>query len=94
MMAGDYSFFASRDDTGGHLVTIALNFSRDRAVVADLDVASCGKLASMQSFTYEGDGHGFVRAGAVVPPRSEQVIPPYSIAVFDAQLGDAAPVVH
>jgi hypothetical protein len=92
--AGEYSVFASRDDSGGRLVMIALNFSRDQAIAADLDVASCGKPESLKSYTYQGGTAGLVAGGVSTPPPSQVVLAPYSLTVLDVQLQDATPVVH
>ena len=92
--SGAYSVFASRDDSGQHLVVVALNLSPDAAVTAELDAASCGKLASLRSFVYQGGPAGLVAGNAPGPPRAQQVLPPYSITVLDVQLAEAAPVVR
>ena len=84
----------SRDDSGGRLVMIALNFSRDQAIAADLDVASCGKPESLKSYTYQGGTAGLVAGGVSTPPPSQVVLAPYSLTVLDVQLQDATPVVH
>jgi hypothetical protein len=91
---GQQSLFASRDETGKHLVAIALNFSPSDAVAAEIDVASCGKIASMQSYSYAGGGSGFT---TVPPPagaasKVEQTLPPYSITILDVQLTDNPPL--
>lgn len=89
--SGAWSAFGSRDETGKHLVVVALNLSHDDAVTADLDVSSCGKLAAIQSYTYQGGEAGFVAAPA---PGGKRVLPPYSITVLDAQLDDPSPLVR
>ncbi|MDP9034392.1 MAG: glycoside hydrolase family 44 protein, partial [Myxococcota bacterium] len=89
------SLFASRDDSGGHLVAIALNLSKTDAVAARIDVSSCGKIASRQVYSYAGGGSGF----AGLPPSTDaataiisQSLAPFSITVIDVRLTDASPV--
>ena len=90
-VAANTSFFASKDGT--HVVAVALNTSRKIAVTAHVDLASCGHVATHQSFSYAGGPAGFV-AGAVAQGASggadgvDEVLPPYSINVFDIQLSD------
>ena len=91
---GKQSLFASRDEAGKHLVAIALNFSPSDAVAAKIDVGSCGKVASMQSFTYAGGVGGFTAGSAVTDATTKvaQTLPPYSITVLDVQLAESSPV--
>jgi hypothetical protein len=91
--ATNASIFASRDETGKHMVVIALNFSRKDAIGAKIDLSSCGKVRSANSYSYAGGAKGFV-AGAQAPLQGRTAIaalPPYSITVLDLQLDDAVP---
>jgi hypothetical protein len=92
---GQQSLFASRDDSGKHMVAIALNFSPSDAAAAQIDVASCGKVASLQTYTYVGGATGFASAPAATNPTSKlaQTLPPYSITVLDVQLEGSSPVI-
>ncbi len=58
------SLFASRDKDGKHVVLVALNFSPDAAIAADLDVGSCGEAASTTAYSYTGQGDTFVNEDA------------------------------
>jgi hypothetical protein len=84
------SVFASRDaETGGkHLVVVALNMSPNDALAADLDVSSCGALASRQAYTYTKDATAFTPSAPIQGGggKMQQVLPPWSITVIDARL--------
>jgi hypothetical protein len=93
--AGAVSLFASRDEPGKHLVAIAVNRSKKDAAFADIDLGGCGKVAAVATYAYEGGRRGFTtRTSAVASGggRITQALSPYSIAVFDVQLDEAAPV--
>jgi hypothetical protein len=85
------SLFASRDDSGKHLVAIALNLSPDTPLFAHVDVSTCGVVRTEQSFVFaQGAGAtGFV-AGHETPRDGratvDQVLPPYSITVLDIHI--------
>jgi hypothetical protein len=93
---GRQSLFASRDESGKHLVAVALNFSPADAVTAHIDVASCGKVASMQSYSYAGGASGFMAAPASAGAATKvvQTLPAYSITVLDVQLEGSSPIVR
>jgi hypothetical protein len=90
----DVAAFASRDDTGSHMVAILLNDSRKDAVTAQVDVGSCGgKIQSSQTYLYTGSSHGFLAAppsSSPGPTKLTQVLPPYSITVLDLGLANAS----
>jgi hypothetical protein len=82
------SLFASRDEAGKHLVLVAINMSPDTAMLAKIDVGSCGPVASHQAFAYVRGGRN-IAAGQLVQggaPALEQVLPPWSITVIDVLL--------
>jgi hypothetical protein len=87
------SIFASRDETGRHLVAIVLNFARHDAVAASVDVSTCGKVASLQTYTYDGGATGIVAgpASGAAGTSIAQTLPAYSITILDAQLAEGAP---
>ena len=90
--ADPVSVFASRDEAGGHLVVVALNLARDRAVRASIGITGAAGIARTRSFSYAGGPDGFVAQpaeGASSPPLV-RTLPPYSISVFDVDL--AAPL--
>ncbi len=84
------SVFASRDVEGKHLVVVTINMAPDDAVDAEVDLASCGQIASQRAYTYAGAG-GFKQVArdgsAATVVRS--ALPPWSITVFDVQLRNA-----
>jgi hypothetical protein len=89
------SLFVSRDDAGKHMVAVALNFSRQNAITAKIDLASCGEVADVQSYSYGGGPSGFT--AVAVPPTARgkalsQALSPYSITIFDIELENAVPV--
>lgn len=84
------SFFASRDETRKHLVIVAINMLPDAAMVADLDLTSCGTVASLRSYTYDRGSTGFQpHADADGGDDTERPLPPWSITVFDVLLSSA-----
>jgi hypothetical protein len=88
------SLFASRDDTGGELVAIALNLSRKEAIAADIDLSSCGKVASQEGYGYEGSRDGFTTRTLVAGGgKISMAMPPYSMTVIDVHLDGASPLV-
>jgi hypothetical protein len=96
--ASHASLFVSRDESGKHLVAIALNFSPGDALGAEIDLASCGRAASVQSYVYAGGPAGITPAPAAsssagATTKLAQTLPPYSITVFDVQLAESAPLV-
>jgi hypothetical protein len=92
--AGQQMIYASRDDTGKHLVVVALNFSPHEAVSAQIDVASCGRVASMQSYGYVGAATGIAPGptSTAATTKVVQALPAYSITVLDIQLSESPPV--
>jgi hypothetical protein len=87
------SAFASRDETGKHLVAIVLNFARHDAVAANVDVSNCGKVTGLQTYTYDGGAGGIVGGPASGPTGTSiaQTLPAYSITVLDVELAEGAP---
>jgi hypothetical protein len=86
------SIFASRDDAGTHLVAVVLNLSSKDAVLGNLDVSACGKVASQKAYTYVGNAAGFRSVPPATPPSVSEVLPPYSMTVVDLRLSDATPI--
>jgi hypothetical protein len=85
------SLFASRDESGEHMVLVALNLSPETAFTAQVDVTSCGKIATGSAYSYAGGSAGFA-----ADPRPAgtggsllRALPPYSITVMDLRLDDA-----
>jgi hypothetical protein len=89
------SLFVSRDDSGKHMVAVALNFSRQNAISAKIDLGSCGSVGSVQSYTYAGGASGFASGGAPAKNQDKiltRALAPYSITVFDIELENAIAV--
>ena len=89
------SLFASRDETGNHLVAVALNFSPQDDVSADVDLSSCGSVESVQAYAYGADGQGLTALDRTGPVSGHLVhrLGRYSITILDIQLASAAAVV-
>lgn len=87
------SLFASRNDEGTKMVAIALNFEPDLAMQTSLDLSSCGRIASVRMFGYTGEPTGFAERKPESPPASllRETLPPYSITVFEIELGEPPP---
>src|SRR5262249_36216714 len=83
---GGVSLFASRDANGKHLVVIALNLSPPTGYAAQLDVASCGAVASRQAYVYTDGASAFAPSPAAQGDAGDQPLPPWSITVLDLHL--------
>jgi hypothetical protein len=86
------SVFVSRDEEGKHVVAVIINMAADETRLAQVDVQTCGAVASRRTYTYAG-GAGFI---AQPPPQAsassiEQTLPPWSITVLDLQLAQPLP---
>ena len=83
------SLFASRDTDGKHIVVVAINMAADTPIVIDLDLATCGTVASRQSYSYTSGDPGLVPQpssagdGGVT---SELRLPPWSLTVVDLRM--------
>ncbi|HEX4514541.1 MAG TPA: hypothetical protein VH054_13415, partial [Polyangiaceae bacterium] len=85
------SLFASRDKDGKHVVLVALNFSPDAAIAAELDVGSCGEADKTSAYSYTGQGDSFVAEAATENGgKVKLTLPAYSMTVIDLHL--AAPI--
>jgi hypothetical protein len=81
------SAFASRDDAGKHLVAVVLNLSKKDAMGADVDLSACGKVTSVNAYSYEGGHQGFgPRTPATSGSKITEPLAPYSITVLDVGL--------
>jgi hypothetical protein len=82
------SVFVSRDDTGKHLVIVAINLLPDASLDADIDVSACGTVASQQAYVYV-DGAPNLAAAPPGPHGGgdvKQSLPAWSITVIDTHL--------
>jgi hypothetical protein len=90
------SLFASRDDSGNHMVAVALNFSPQNAITAKIDLSSCGAVSSVQAYSYGGGPSGLDEVKPAPKAQEKilsQALSPYSITVFDIKLENAVAVV-
>jgi hypothetical protein len=86
------SLFASRDAEGTRIVAVALNLDPTTKFEAELDLSSCGGIASRRVFSYTGGSAGLTEVGAAPaeasPPagadrKTRVALPPYSINVIE-----------
>lgn len=82
------SVFASKNETGDHLVAIALNFDLDQSSDAEVFLTGCGEVMSGRVFQYAGTDKGlenipgkFAGKGGI-----KQTLAPASITVFDFKM--------
>jgi hypothetical protein len=82
------SLFASRDESGRHLVVVAINMSPEQVVAANIDLGTCGPVDSYAAYSYVRGRSGFLPwpASAVRPGGLDQILPPWSITVLDVHL--------
>jgi hypothetical protein len=88
-IADGASIFASRDEaTGKHLVIVAINMLPDDSLAAEIDVSSCGALATQQAYTYAQGSTVFERSELTQGggDKIKKVLPEWSITVIDAHL--------
>jgi hypothetical protein len=85
-MAPNVSLFASRDDSGKHMVLIALNLDPMTAAKATIAMSECGALATRRKFVYSSQAPAFVEEASKTGGGFEEVLAPYSINVFDVEL--------
>jgi hypothetical protein len=82
------SFFASRDQSGKHLVLVIINMDPDTQLNAEIDLTSCGVAESHQAYSSVRDAPRFsasplAQDGA---PALRQALAPWSITVMDVHL--------
>jgi hypothetical protein len=90
------SLFASRDEQGKRLVLVAINMSPDAALLAKLDLATCGSVSSYTRYAYMEGAAGFVGGDAVKASRPEldDLLPPWSITVLDVSIAPGPAGTH
>jgi len=84
-MTDNVSLFASRDASGKHLVAIALNLDPANPAKVQLGLKGCAELESRRKFSFVEGSKGFRDDGSQ-PNITEELLPPYSITVFDLRL--------
>lgn len=91
--SADVSVFASRDESGKHLVLIEINRSAEETFLLKLTVGGGGPVTSSRAFAF-GDGRPtFTPVPPTQPDRSgdlpSQLLAPWSIHVVDVHLASA-----
>jgi Glycoside hydrolase family 44 len=85
-MADDVSLFASRDESGKHLVLIALNLNPTTAAKASIAMNGCSPIATRRKFSYDAQASAIVDEGVRTGGNLSETLAPYSINVFDITL--------
>jgi hypothetical protein len=75
------------------LVAVALNFDSERPASARVDLNSCGKVATRRVFVASADHPALVERapGALEAGTLSELLPPYSIVVFELERLPAGP---
>jgi len=78
------SAFASRDEEGGRITAVLLNFDSVRPLDVDVQLNGCGKVESRRVFQHTPDARlSEVFAGDAEKGSLRQVVPPWSISVVE-----------
>jgi Glycoside hydrolase family 44 len=85
-MASNVSLFASRDESGKHMVLIALNMEPTTTEQASIGLAGCGSIMTRHKFVYSAQAPGMVDEGIKSGHDLAEELAPYSINVFDIVL--------
>jgi len=85
-MAPGVSLFASRDDSGKHLVLVALNLEPTSSVRAKISLDGCAEIAKHRKFSYVAGAQSLVDEGEKSSAALEETLAPYSINVIDVLL--------
>ncbi len=94
--SGEATLFVSRDESGQRLVALVVNPSKTEAINVKMDVSACGQsVQQARAYSYEGAPTGFAprtpsKAGGTV----SQAVAPYSISVFDIEMGAPSAMVR
>lgn len=85
-MGSDVSLFASRDDSGKHMVLVALNLDPTKPAKATIALSGCGEVATRRKFVYSAEASSIVDAGSKSGAGFVETLAPYSINVFDVTI--------
>jgi len=78
------SLFASRDDSGEHIVSVVINRDATFAVNARIGMPACGRVRSRRVYTYGPNSTELTEAeGAARDPNARITVDPSSFAVVD-----------
>ena len=80
------SLFASRDESGKHMVLIALNLEPTTAAKSTIALNQCGSVVSRRKFVFSSQAPSMVDEGTKSGGNLDEVLAPYSISVFDVVL--------
>lgn len=80
----DASLFAARSADGTKVTLVALNFSPNDTLEANVDLKGCALAQGQRVFTYTGDARGFTPRE--VPVGRPYRLPPYSLSVIELTL--------
>jgi hypothetical protein len=85
-MSGDVSLFASRDESGKHIVLIALNLNPSTTARASIALAGCAPIATREKFSFGPQATSLVDEGSKSGGSLNETLLPYSVNVFDIAL--------
>ncbi|HTA94456.1 MAG TPA: glycoside hydrolase family 44 protein [Polyangiaceae bacterium] len=85
-MDAEVSLFASRDDSGKHLVLIALNLSPSNVAKVNIGLTGCATIATRRKYSYDAQSTSLVDEGTKSGGTLDETLQPYSINVFDVAL--------
>jgi Glycoside hydrolase family 44 len=85
-MDNDVSLFASRDESGKHVVLIAINLSPTTPAQATIGLNGCAPIATREKFTYDAQSTSLEDQGVKTGGALDETLAPYSINVFDLVL--------
>ena len=86
MVPGEVSLFASRDESGKHLVLIALNLSPNNSARASIALPGCAPIATRRKFTYGPLSPGILDEGIETTKTLTETLLPYTITILDLTL--------
>jgi hypothetical protein len=85
-MDGDVSLFASRDESGKHIVLIALNLNPTTAAKSTIALNGCAPIGTVHEFAYHEQSPALEDNGDRPGGSLDVTLKPYSINVFDITL--------
>jgi Glycoside hydrolase family 44 len=86
LMTTGVSLFASRDESGQHLVLVALNFDPKTARNTKILLDGCAPIATRKKFVYFAGAEALIEDSEKAGGELDETLTPYSINVFDIML--------
>jgi hypothetical protein len=86
LMTTGVSLFASRDESGRHLVLVALNLDSKIARNAKILLDGCAPVATRKKFVYFAGAEALIEDSEKDGGQLDETLTPYSINVFDIML--------